>query len=305
MYLSRNQPGGKNHACDLATSQGEACLWRRPQLLGILAILCCWMPLGVCQAQNIVAHRGASFLAPENTLAAFRLAWELGADGIEGDFYLSADGRIVCMHDRDTERVSGEKLVVEDTSFADLRKLDVGIWKGPEWKGERVPTLEEVLATVPRGKKIFIELKMGPEIVGPLAEVLAVATVPHSQIVIISFDKKAIAACEAKFPDIKTYWLTSFKQKEGKGWSPTAAQVIKNARQSGADGIGAKAVPECFNREFLAVLREAGIDDFHVWTVDDPSVAQLYQELGAWGITTNKPDLVKRSLKAQPASLRP
>ena len=74
----------------------------------------------------IVAHRGASSDAPENTLPAFRRAWELGADAIEGDFRLTKDGRIVCIHDKDTKRVADAKLVVSDATLAQLRTLDVG-----------------------------------------------------------------------------------------------------------------------------------------------------------------------------------
>lgn len=70
----------------------------------------------------IVAHRGASHDAPENTLAAFELAWEQGADAIEGDFHLTQDGHIVCLHDKDTKRTAGKKLVVGKSSLEELRK---------------------------------------------------------------------------------------------------------------------------------------------------------------------------------------
>ena len=76
----------------------------------------------------LVAHRGASADAPENTIPAFQLAWEQGADAIEGDFHLTADGHIVCIHDEDTQKVAGKKLIVPESTLADLRKLDVGAW---------------------------------------------------------------------------------------------------------------------------------------------------------------------------------
>ena len=113
------------------------------------------MPAGksLTPMPQIIAHRGASADAPENTLAAFRLGWEQDADGIEGDFRLSADGRIVCIHDDDTQRVAGSRLVVSETSYNDLHALDVGRWKGEQWRGERIPSLAEVhvhLAALPR-----------------------------------------------------------------------------------------------------------------------------------------------------------
>ena len=74
----------------------------------------------------IVAHRGASRDAPENTIPAFKLAWEQGADAIEGDFHLTKDGNIVCIHDGNTENVSNTNLVVRESTLAELRKLDVG-----------------------------------------------------------------------------------------------------------------------------------------------------------------------------------
>ena len=83
----------------------------------------------------------------------FKLAIEQGADGFEADFYLTRDGHVVCFHDKDTERITGKKLPVTETPFDELRRLDVGSWKGPQWKGEQMPTLEEVLAAVPDGKK--------------------------------------------------------------------------------------------------------------------------------------------------------
>ena len=93
----------------------------------------------------ITAHRGASHDAPENTLAAFRLAWDQNADAIEGDFRLSADGEIVCIHDADTRRTCGVQLVVAETPFTSLRDLDYGRWKAEASTGEPSPTRAEVL----------------------------------------------------------------------------------------------------------------------------------------------------------------
>jgi len=140
------------------------------------------------RGQLIIAHRGASHDAPENTLAAFKLAIEQGADGFEADFYLGKDGHVVCLHDADTKRVAGKKLLAKEAPFEELRLLDVGSWKGPQWKGERMPTLEEVLAAVPEGKKIFIELKSSREVVGPMVKILAASKLSPEQVVVISFN---------------------------------------------------------------------------------------------------------------------
>lgn len=125
------------------------------------------------RGQEIVAHRGASFDAPENTLSAFRLAWKLNADVIEGDFYLTKDEQIVCIHDKTTKRVAPKQtsLTIARSTLAELRALDVGSWKHPRFANERIPLLEEVLATVPEGKRIFVEIKCGPEIIPHLKTV--------------------------------------------------------------------------------------------------------------------------------------
>ncbi len=243
----------------------------------------------------IIAHRGASADAPENTLAAFRLAWEQGADGIEGDFRLSSDGRIVCIHDEDTARVAGTSQIVEETPFAKLRALDVGAWKGEQWQGERIASLEEVLAMTPAGKQVVIELKAGTEIVEPLADVLERAPATDN-ILLISLVDATIDACKRHLPTVRCHWLSDYEQQSNGDWAPTADEVIAAIRRVGADGFGSESKPEHFDANFVARLRAAGIGEFHVWTVDDPMVAQLYAGLGAWGITTNRPAFVRTAL---------
>jgi glycerophosphoryl diester phosphodiesterase len=252
----------------------------------------------------IVAHRGASFDAPENTLAAFRLAWEQGADGIEGDYYLSSDGRIVCIHDKDTQRVAGAKHVVSETPFETLRSLDVGAWKGEKWRGERMPTLEEVLAIVPAGKMIFIELKVGVEIVAPMMKAIDASGLKNEQIVIISFDADAIAACERLRPGLRTQWLTDYKQQDDGAWRPSEETVTATLLRTGADALGSKANPEVLDQSFLRHLSAAHHGEFGVWTVDDPALAQFYIDNGAWSVTTNRPAWLREQLatRAKPAA---
>jgi glycerophosphoryl diester phosphodiesterase len=246
-----------------------------------------------------VAHRGASHDAPENTLAAFRLAWQQGADGIEGDFYLSSDGRVVCIHDKDTQRVAGVKHVVSETSFETLRTLDVGAWKDPQWQGERVPTLEEVIATVPQGRKLVIELKTGPEIVEPMLQIVDASTLELAQIVVISFQAETIAEVERLRPAIRTHWLTNYKEQSPGKWQPTVDQVAATVRRIGADGLGTEARTAVVDEAFIARFRELATDEFHVWTVDNAGVARTYRDLGAWGITTNRPGWLRERLSAE------
>ncbi len=249
----------------------------------------------------IIAHRGASYDAPENTLAAFRLAWEQGADGIEADFHLSSDGRIVCIHDKDLERVAGVKEVVKNTPFDVLRSRDVGSWKGPRWRGERIPTLEEVLAIVPEGKLIFIELKVGVEIVEPLMEALNASSLKNEQLVIISFDADVIAECERRRPGLRTQWLTDYKQQDDGEWRPTEETISATMRRTRADALGSKAELQVLDQALLERLCAAKVCEFGVWTVDDPQVARYYIERGAWSVTTNRPRWLREQLALAPA----
>ena len=88
---------------------------------------------------EIIAHRGASYDAPENTLESVRLGWEQKADAVEVDVFLSKDGEVVLHHDATTKKIAGVDRKLADQTFAELRQLDVGVWKGPRWKGGAHP----------------------------------------------------------------------------------------------------------------------------------------------------------------------
>ena len=148
----------------------------------------------------IVAHRGASGDAPENTLAAFRLAWRQGADAIEGDFRLTKDGVIVCIHDGDTKRVGDRDMLVVDSTLQELKTVDIGGCRGEQFIGERVPTLDEVISTIPDGKIILIEVKCGCEIVPLLITQLRESSLDATQVVIISFEAGVIRMCKDLAP---------------------------------------------------------------------------------------------------------
>ena len=245
----------------------------------------------------IVAHRGASHDAPENTLAAFLEAWRQGADAIEGDFRLTKDGRIVCMHDETTGRTAGADLVAAKSTLAQLRQLDVGSWKGGRWAGERIPTIEEVLATVPEGKKVFFEIKSGLEILPPLKEAIGRSKVKPEQCVIIAFDTGVIAEAKRRLPGTKTLWLTFYGRDPQTGqWSPSLQQVLATLQEANADGLDTSAQP-CVDRSFVEALRAKNLE-IHVWTVDDLATASRFQGLGARSLTTNRPGWLREQLHA-------
>jgi len=240
---------------------------------------------------RIVAHRGASHDAPENTIAAFKLAWEQDADAIEGDFFLTADHEIVCIHDNDTTRLAGQQMLVEESTFADLSKLDVGLWKGPQFEHQRIPRLRDVLAIVPAGKAIVIELKTGKRIVSVLMDQLANWAPAELDVLMISFDTATISECKSLMPQYTAHWLTEVDEHS----SPLdIAETLKRTR---ADGVGLQNRPTVIDHAFVSALRQHGCDEFHVWTVDEVAEAKHYQTLGAAGITTNVPAVIGAALR--------
>ena len=141
---------------------------------------------GCTRSVEIIAHRGASHLAPENTMASVMLGWEKGAD-VEVDVYLTKDNRIVAIHDETTKRTAGVELKVAEMTSQELRKLDVGSFKSEEFAGEPIPFLADIVETIPPGRKLYIEIKCGQEILPFLQQLLAESG-KMSQVVIIGFD---------------------------------------------------------------------------------------------------------------------
>ncbi len=258
----------------------------------------------------IVAHRGASHDAPENTLAAFRLAWDRGADAVEGDFRLTADGHIVCLHDETTERTAPAQpaLAVAKSTLKQLRRLDVGRWKHSRYAGERIPTLEDVLATVPDGRGVFVEIKCGPEILPALRRQLAASGLRPDQITIISFSKAVIRQSRRRMPQYAANWLTSYRQDNPDGpWKPAPSDVVRTLRDTQATGLGSKGNLNVLNGPFIRLIRDAGCG-IHVWTVNSPDAARKFAERGVDSITTDRPALLRTVLErtaAEPPRLQP
>ncbi|MFG0268270.1 MAG: glycerophosphodiester phosphodiesterase [Rhodopirellula sp. JB055] len=248
----------------------------------------------------IVAHRGASHMAPENTLSAFHLAWEENADAIEGDFYLSADGEIVCLHDKTTTRTSpGSSLKVAEATLEQLRQLDFGAWKHERYSGERIPTLREVMATVPDGKGIFIEIKCGPEILPTLKKQLDECSLKPEQITIICFNQEVCRQAREMMP-YDCNWLSSYKRQADGHWTPTIDDVLKSLKATDATGFGTQVksslMGEVLHDDFCNAVRSSG-RGMHGWTIDDPSVAKQLVKLGFESITTNRPAAIRAALE--------
>jgi glycerophosphoryl diester phosphodiesterase len=266
-----------------------------PVRFSVLGFLIMMSP--VSALPEIIAHRGASHDAPENTLAAHRLAWEQEADGIEGDYRLTLDGRIIACHDPTTKRTSNRDLEVWFSTFAELRELDAGSWKGETWKGEKMPSLEEVLAVVKPGKKTYVEI-YNPETVPALLRAFEGSGLKAEQVVVISFDRASVAATKKLIPALKSYWIVDLKPDKATGQlTPGATEIIKTLKQTGADGVDCSREPG-LDDNFVQAIQQAGFS-FHVWTVNDPAEARRLAELGVNSITTDRPALIREGLKKQ------
>jgi glycerophosphoryl diester phosphodiesterase len=253
---------------------------------------------GCTNSVEIIAHRGASYLAPENTMASVLLAWEKGADA-ELDVHLSKDNRIVVIHDATTKRTAKTELEVKETSYQQLRNIDVGSFKSQKYAGEPIPLLSDIIRTIPPGRKLYIEIKCGKEVL-PFLEKIIDESNKKSQIVIIGFDLETVTMSK-KLIDVPTYWLKGTeKDKQTEKWIPHNPRLVQIAKKNGLDGLDVHYAG--VTKEFIDAVKSAG-QKLYVWTVDDPEEAIRLARLGVAGITTNRPEWLRKQLKDK-ASIR-
>ncbi len=245
----------------------------------------------------IIAHRGESFDAPENTLAAINLAWERGAKAVEIDIRLTADNKIVVIHDKDTLRITGEKKIIGSTSLKELKLLNTGFHKEGNWNNERIPTLNEVLETVPSDGKLIIEIKSDDSILPKLVHELSQSKLNHNQIEIIAFDINTMAKAKQLMPEYRMLWLLSLDYKLPWQLVPhNTKQIIKKVNKSNLDGINVWA-GKLLTHSFISEFKEAGLL-VYTWTVDDPEKAKTIINYGIDGLTTNRAGWMMEQLES-------
>jgi glycerophosphoryl diester phosphodiesterase len=216
-------------------------------------------------------------------MRAINLAWEQNVDAVEIDVRLTRDGKLVLSHDEDAWRVANSPLVIAESSYADLLALDFGA-------GERIAMIESALRSIPLRKRMYIEIKCGVAAIVPLRRAIGETATRAEQVVVISFEKEAVAECKRELPDVRAYWLVEF----GREGEPTIEQVIATANDLRADGVDvshrrpldADAVTQ-FNAAGLGVC---------VWTVDEIADAQRVIGAGVDGITSNCAAWLRRSI---------
>ncbi|MEU6775306.1 glycerophosphodiester phosphodiesterase [Streptomyces sp. NPDC046759] len=260
---------------------------------------------------QVVAHRGASEDAPEHTLAAYRKAIEDGADALECDVRLTADGHLVCVHDRRVNRTSNGRGAVSALELADLAALDFGSWKTREpWRGRdeepdwvnrpedpadtSVLTLErllELVADAGRRVELAVETKHPTRWAGQVEERLlsllkrfgldAPASAAESPVRIMSFSARSLHRVRAAAPTLPTVYLVQFltpRLRDGR--LPAGVRIA---------GPSIRIVRN--NPAYVERLKRAG-HQVHVWTVNEPEDVDLCVELGIDAIITNRPRAV-------------
>lgn len=237
----------------------------------------------------IIAHRGASGEAPENTMAAFRLAVEQGADMVETDVHLTADGMLVAIHDATLDRTTSGRGFVKDYPLDQIRALDAGSWFSPEYAGERVPTLEELLEWASGRIPVCVEIKNGP-IYYPEIEARVIEALRRhdmvDQAMVISFDHLAILRSKELCPELAGGVLFACRPVD-------PASLALAARAEAAlphwSNLTADLVEGVHGRD-LAVSS---------WAVDGEREARWVRSLGVDGIATNYPGRLVSLLKGE------
>lgn len=235
---------------------------------------------------QILAHRGASYYAPENTLSAFRTAIEQGADWLEFDVQQTKDGQLVVFHDLRVERTTNGRGALRDLTLEQVRLLDAGSWFGAEFAGERVPTFEEVVALArDAGIRVFPEVK-DPRFYPGIEERVA-ATLRAYQYedrsIVQSFDSTSLEKLREMSPRLRLAALY------------TASNPIRGDPPARAEVVGPQWEIVVGDRELVRTAHGAG-RQVVVWTVDSPSATRQMIEARVDGIITNRPDVVRRTL---------
>jgi len=253
-------------------------------------LLACAM-FASAQNPRLVAHRGASHKAPENTISSFKLAWEENADGIEGDFYLTTDGEVVCFHDKDLKRIAGIDRKIKEMSWKELSTVDVGAWKSADYQGEKMPRLADVLDVLKPGKLFYLEIKDGPEIVAPIAKILAEKKADPKQVIFIAFDADVVRECRKQLPQFQAHWLSSLK---GADEPAKANEYLQQLEKTGAQGFQFDWHAPV-SAEWLKAIKGKGYT-LTSWTVDNVDDARRMIGCGVDFITTNRPGELRKEL---------
>ena len=261
-------------------------------LIAVLAVngeLCAQKPSRVM----VIAHRGASAYAPENTIAAFRKAVELKADALEVDVRQSKDAHLVILHDATVNRTTNGKGNVADLTLDELRQLDAGSWFNGEFEGEGIPTLEEVVALLDTTTVLIIEVKEGSTIY-PNIERHVVDVIKNSgkekQVILKSFDREVLDKLKELAPSIARLYVYAFH-------IPWLGLVIDRGITVGDvfDVDVQYLQPHWYllTQSFTKSAQQKGLKVV-AWGVDDEKDMKKAISYGVDGIETDYPDVLRK-----------
>lgn len=242
---------------------------------------------------KIIAHRGASFYSPENTMSAFKLAETFNVDGIEMDIHMTRDKKLVVIHDKTTGRTGTDNFEVKTSTFSKLKKIDVGSWFGDSFNGEKIPLLLDVVENISEKLEFYIEIKTGTEIIDTFCEFLDKNKAVKNNITVISFNYDTVSELKKVRPDIKALWIVQYGynvQVEKNMYK----KVFKKIENASLNGISTHSELEhCI--KMAKTIKESNLI-WNVWTVDNPFLAKKMLSLGVSSLTTNRPDWIMQHL---------
>lgn len=245
----------------------------------------------------VIGHRGASRFAPENTMAAFRLALDSGADGVEFDVRLTRDAIPIIIHDDNLRRTGNANARVAELSLEELKRFDVGVWRGPAFKGEPVPTLTELFDLFVDEGLLYLEMKSDVATRQRLAEACCEYILNSGlkeRVVVECFDLEAIAIVKSIDSSIRTAALFEPGLKALPITSGT--KLVEKALAVGANEIALNH--RLTNERTVMTAIEAGLKVV-VWTVDEPRWIVNATNYGIEAVITNDPKLMLEARSGQ------
>lgn len=233
-----------------------------------------------------IGHRGAAGTHPENTMASFRQAVALGAQGIEFDVHLTADGQVAVIHDPFLDRSTNREGRVGDLTLAEIQQADAGAWKGEQFAGERVPSLVEFFHWAPPDLQLFLELKGGSSVYPGIEALLLELIDAHGvreRIQISSFDHDGLKRFRELDPTIQLGMLYN-------GYFDETLDPVNWAVEQKFNAIHPDH--RLVTPELVARAHAAGLA-VNVWTANEPADIARMKECGVDGIMSDYPDRLR------------
>ncbi|MCW8810340.1 MAG: glycerophosphodiester phosphodiesterase family protein [Ignavibacteriaceae bacterium] len=240
----------------------------------------------------IIAHRGESFNAPENTYASINLAWERNDDAVEIDVRLTKDKKVVVIHDKTTLRTGGRFKKISTSDYSELVKVNVGKYKGKRWENEKIPLLDKVLESMPKHKHLFVEIKSSAKIIKPLEKLIDQKKIRSNQIKFIGFDIDLMKSLKQILPEFESYWIIKGKDYKKR---TDFEEMIRKCKSAGLNGLDVEE-KKYLSKEVIQTVKDFGLR-IYTWTVDDQVRAKQLFNDGIDGITTNKAYWIKNKFK--------